>query len=168
MQDQLDLQDIVLLGRTFDEYYQMFQLDSLNLQNERILDVASGVSSFCAEANARGYNVTASDRIYNLPPRELEHKGKQDLNNVMWQLPELSHLYRWDRFRSVEALRTNRERALSGSSLRTILNTRRKDMCQQTTLPVLSRIRGSQSRSFPTSYSFTRTTWTIISTRAHS
>ena len=60
MDKKLDLKDIVLVGRTFDEYYKMFDLSSID-KKEKILDVASGVSSFCAEATAMGYQVTASD-----------------------------------------------------------------------------------------------------------
>ncbi len=59
MDKQLNLKNIVLIGRTFDEYYRMFDLCNVSLKSETILDVASGVSSFCAEANAKGYNVTA-------------------------------------------------------------------------------------------------------------
>jgi hypothetical protein len=38
----LKLDDIVLLGRTFDEYCRMFRLDETLLANECILDAASG------------------------------------------------------------------------------------------------------------------------------
>jgi len=53
MDKQLILKDIVLIGRTFDEYYRMFDLNDELLKKEEILDVASGVSSFCTEACAR-------------------------------------------------------------------------------------------------------------------
>jgi len=79
--------------------------------NEHILDVASGVSSFCAEASAKGYNVTASDRIYTSSPLEIESKCRQDLDAVMNQLPDLVNLYAWDFFKDVQALKTNREKA---------------------------------------------------------
>ena len=45
MDKQLNLTNIALIGRTFEEYYNMFDLDDLH-GNEIILDVASGVSSF--------------------------------------------------------------------------------------------------------------------------
>jgi len=48
MEKKLDLKDIVLIGRTFNEYYKMFNVISIS-KNEKILDVASGVSSFCEE-----------------------------------------------------------------------------------------------------------------------
>ncbi len=106
----MSLKDIVLIGRTFEEYHKMFELDNLP-KNEHILDVASGVSSFCAEASAKGYNVTASDRIYTSGPLEIERKCRQDLNNVIEQLPSLVDLYIWNFFKDVRGLRTHREKA---------------------------------------------------------
>jgi hypothetical protein len=82
MDKQLDLKNIALIGRTFEEYYRMFDLGNLP-KNEHILDVASGVSSFCAEANVKGYDVTASDRIYSSSPLEIEEKCRQDLDEVI-------------------------------------------------------------------------------------
>ncbi len=60
----LVLDKVVLLGRTFEEYARYFGLDTSALHNQRVLDVAAGVSSFCAEANLRGIRTTAFDQIY--------------------------------------------------------------------------------------------------------
>ena len=108
---KLDLKDIVLIGRTFDEYYNMFALGDLNPQTERILDVASGVSSFCKEANSKGFDVIASDRIYNFLPVEIEEKCKKDLETVFLELAKVMDLYKWDFFKTVSDLRTAREKA---------------------------------------------------------
>lgn len=108
---QLNLKNVVLLGRTFEEYRKMFSLNKNLLKNESILDVASGVSSFCAEANAKGYNITASDRIYACTPSEIEQKCRQDLDMVLKQLPDIADLYVWDFFKEVQALRNQREKA---------------------------------------------------------
>ncbi len=110
MDKQLNLKNIFLIGRTFEEYYKMFDLDNLH-KDELILDVASGVSSFCAEANAKGYNVTASDRIYISSPLEIEQKCRQDLDEVMKQLPDVADLYVWNFFKDIQALKSRREKA---------------------------------------------------------
>ncbi|MCX9009832.1 MAG: hypothetical protein OIN66_01800 [Candidatus Methanoperedens sp.] len=110
MDKQLDLKNIVLIGRTFDEYYRMFALDDV-LKNETILDVASGVSSFCAEANAKGYNVTASDKIYTCAPSEIGQKCASDLDTVIKQLPDIADLYVWDYFKDIQSLKAQREKA---------------------------------------------------------
>jgi len=50
----LELDRVVLLGRTFEEYRRYFLLEPDLLIGKRVLDVAGGVSSFCAEANNLG------------------------------------------------------------------------------------------------------------------
>jgi hypothetical protein len=110
MDKQLDLKNIALIGRTFEEYYRMFDLGNLPA-NENILDVASGVSSFCAEASLKGYNVTASDRIYTSSPLEIEKKCRQDLDEVIKQMPGLVELFTWNFFKDIRALRTQRKKA---------------------------------------------------------
>ena len=111
MDKQLDLKNIALIGRTFEEYYDMFELNNTLLKNEIILDVASGVSSFCAEANRQGFNVTASDRIYIFSPTEIEQKCRQDLDTIIKQLPGVADLYVWNFFKDIDSLRVQREKA---------------------------------------------------------
>ncbi len=82
MDKQLSLKNIALIKRTFEEYYNMFDLGDL-FGNEIILDVAAGVSSFCPEANWQGYNVTASDKIYSLSSHEIERKCMIDLDMII-------------------------------------------------------------------------------------
>ncbi len=107
---QLQLDDVVLIGRTFAEYARLFALDDRHSE-DCILDVAAGVSSFCAEANARGLDVTASDRIYGLDADAIEAKCRRDLANVVAQLPSIAHLYVWQTFPDIAALTAERERA---------------------------------------------------------
>ena len=110
MDKKLELKDIVLIGRTFDEYYRMFELSNINFKDEKILDVASGVSSFCSEANSKGYNVTASDKIYHFSAKEIEEKCISDLKMVMEKLPSVADLYKWEFFKNIDVLKKNRER----------------------------------------------------------
>jgi hypothetical protein len=107
----LQLSEVVLLGRTFDEYRRMFSLDLETLRRETILDAGSGVSSFCAEGNAIGFNITASDAIYGFTAEEIERKCAQDLHEVMAKLPPIADLYVWKEFPDVEALTRRREQA---------------------------------------------------------
>ena len=111
MNKHLDLKTVVLMGRTFEEYYKMFDLYNELLKNEILLDAASGVSSFCAEANSKGFNVTASDKIYCLHPDEIETKCVQDLDSVMEQMPAIDDIYLWDFFKDIQSLKANREKA---------------------------------------------------------
>ena len=110
MTKKFELDDIVLIGRTFDEYYRMFNLGDIS-NCDNILDVASGVSSFCKEANSNGYNVTASDRIYCFSPSEIEKKCGEDLEIVLEKLPVLKDSYKWEYFEDIPALERKRKAA---------------------------------------------------------
>ena len=107
----LQLDRVVLLGRTLEEYTRYFALQMDQWRGKKILDVASGVSSFCAEASALGYDVTAADRIYRTSPEELAPRCAADLDHIVDSVRDLT-VYRWDNFYgSPERLRGFRERA---------------------------------------------------------
>ncbi|NOS69797.1 MAG: class I SAM-dependent methyltransferase [Verrucomicrobia bacterium] len=110
MKQGLVLDKVVLLGRTLDEYRRYFALDLDTLRGRAILDVASGVSSFCAESRRAGLRVTAFDAIYELPADEIQRRCEADLNHVVEAVRDLK-TYRWDFYKSPENLRTFRERA---------------------------------------------------------
>ncbi|QTL97887.1 hypothetical protein GM661_07785 [Iocasia frigidifontis] len=107
----LELEEVVLIGRTFEEYYKMFALEELNLAKEKILDVASGVSSFGATAREDGYDVISSDRIYQFSADEIEDKCSNDLVEVMDKLKGIKELYKWKFFKNIDHLEKHREKA---------------------------------------------------------
>ena len=107
----LQLDRVVLLGRTYDEYIRYFALQMDQWRGKKILDVASGVGSFCAEANVLGYEVTAADRIYGVSAEELAPRCAVDLDHVIQSVHDLT-VYRWDNFyETPQRLRGLRERA---------------------------------------------------------
>jgi hypothetical protein len=106
----LVLDRVVLLGRTLDEYRRSFGLESDALRGKSVLDVAAGVSSFCAEARAGGHQVTAFDRIYQLAPEEIAGRCGKDLDEVVRGMAGLT-TYRWAFYESPEKMRVFRERA---------------------------------------------------------
>ncbi len=111
--DSLDISKVVMLGRVFDEYYHMFSLKDISPADTKILDVASGVSSFCTQANKKGYNVTASDIIYDRSPEELYKQGLLDVQEIMEQMSSVAHKYNWEYFKDIEILQATRLNALS-------------------------------------------------------
>lgn len=113
MKQGLVLDKVVLLGRTLDEYRRYFALDLAALRGRKILDVASGVSSFGAEARRTGLDVTAFDAIYELTAAEIEARCAADLDHVTDAIRDLK-TYRWDFYESPEKLREFRERAYRG------------------------------------------------------
>lgn len=110
MKQGLVLDKVVLLGRTLDEYRRYFALDLEALRGKNVLDAASGVSSFCAEANQSGIHATAFDPIYELDPEQIRQRCEPDLNHITDAIRNLK-TYRWDFYKSPDHLRTLRERA---------------------------------------------------------
>lgn len=110
MNDYMQLDDVVLIGRTMDEYMRIFGLDH-TFKSERILDAASGICSFTAEANALGWDVTASDRVYQLDADTIEQKCRQDLDEVTQKLVPIKDRYVWDFFPDIPSLKKQREQA---------------------------------------------------------
>jgi hypothetical protein len=108
----LQLDRVVLLGRTFEEYRQYFLLEPEELRGKRVLDVAGGVSSFTAEANDRGILATSVDPIYSLSPEEIARRSGPDLDKVIADVRGLP-TYRWTAYRDPEHVRELRERAIT-------------------------------------------------------
>jgi hypothetical protein len=108
----LQLDDVVLLGRTFEEYRTYFGLGDGHLRDARVLDMGSGVSSFGAEARAAGYDVTGADPIYGAEPDRLAQKCRADLADVVAKLPAVAQNYVWGGFyRDILDLQRQRETA---------------------------------------------------------
>jgi hypothetical protein len=108
----LRLDRVVLLGRTFEEYRRYFLLEPDKLVGKSVLDVAGGVSSFCAEANMLGINVTSFDPIYALPAEKIAERSEPDLESVYRTIGSVP-TYRWSYYKTPERMREFRKRAHS-------------------------------------------------------
>ena len=111
MKDRIELRDVVLLGRTFAEYCRYFQLNDTELAKGSILDLGAGIASFCAEARARGFDVTAADPVYGFRLERIASKSERDLKNVLRQLPHVLHKYVWIWYKDAEDLAEHRQEA---------------------------------------------------------
>ncbi|MFX1260085.1 MAG: hypothetical protein ACFFAN_19720, partial [Promethearchaeota archaeon] len=109
--ERINLDKIALIGRTFSEYEIIFRFIDFKNRNFSILDVGSGVSSFCAEASKIGMNVLAIDPIYDYDSIVLEDKCSKDLDLIIKELNGVEHLYIWEIFRSKDDLKKQREKA---------------------------------------------------------
>ncbi len=56
-----ELERIIFVGRTYEEYIQMFDLEQHELEGRRILDCPGGACSFTAVGNMQGLDITACD-----------------------------------------------------------------------------------------------------------
>ena len=108
---ELNLERVALISRTYNEYKRMFDVTKESLEGKKILDVAAGVSNFCAIGNIMGLDITAVDPIYNLMADEIEVQAERDLELVINQLPLISPNYNWDFYEDIEGVRVSRVKA---------------------------------------------------------
>ena len=109
---KLDLERIVFIGRTYEEYLDMFSLSEEELQGKKILDCPAGACSFTAVGNKLGLDVTACDIAYYHSDEALENKGLQDIEHAMEHMQKVQNNYKWDYFIDIEGLRQHRLSAL--------------------------------------------------------
>ncbi len=110
--DRLDIDRVVFVGRTLSEYKEFLDLDIVSLKGSKVLDCPSGPSSFVAEANRMGIKAVGCDSFYDLPLEQLVSNGLKDILHVIERLSEKMHLFKWDYYPSVEAVKESRTRAL--------------------------------------------------------
>lgn len=108
----LQLDRVVLLGRTFEEYCGFFGFTAGELRGKRVLDVAAGVSSFAAQAAALGIAATAVDPIYEWEPARIAERCQPDLEDVYRAIGS-KPAYRWgaNSYLSPEHMKEFRERS---------------------------------------------------------
>ncbi|MFJ7734905.1 SAM-dependent methyltransferase [Lysinibacillus sp. NPDC097287] len=109
---KLDLERIVFIGRTFEEYLDLFSLSKEYLEGKKILDCPAGACSFTAIGNTMGIDITACDIAYYHAVEDLKHKGLQDITHTMEHMEKAKNIFVWDYFNDVEDLRKHRQSAL--------------------------------------------------------
>lgn len=109
---KLNLERIVFIGRTYEEYLDMFSLSKEELQGKKILDCPAGACSFTAVGNKLGLDVTACDIAYYHSGEDLKNKGLQDIEHAMEHMEKAKSNYKWDYFDDIEGLRRHRLSAL--------------------------------------------------------
>lgn len=114
---KLDLERIVFIGRTFDEYMRMFDLQPGELRGRSFLDCPAGACSFTAEANRRGAIAVAADIAYSYSAEALQAKGLADIEHTLIQLDRVRDNFKWDDFQSIEGLKQARTEALTVSTV---------------------------------------------------
>lgn len=106
-----------LIGRTFEEYLAMFDLETDELVDTRVLDCPGGPGAFTAVASAVGADVTAVDPAYGPPASDLEPVCDAAVTDTVAQLHEKRDLFVWDFYGDVETrgryLRAGYERFLA-------------------------------------------------------
>ncbi len=89
---------IWFLGRGFEEYVLMFDLNLSDLNNCRILDCNAGSSSFTAQMHHKGYDVVAADILYGQPAEKMENVSENDFLTLMKAHKNLKGKSEWGFF----------------------------------------------------------------------
>ncbi len=90
---KLDLDRIVFIGRTFEEYLAMFSLAIDGLKGKRILDCPAGACSFTSRGRPLNLDITAFDIAYDHPVDVLEKKGVEDVEHTMIRMEKVKDHY---------------------------------------------------------------------------
>lgn len=112
LKEGLDLDRIIFIGRTYEEYLSMFRLTQEEIRSLRILDCPGGACSFTATANNQGGSVISADIAYGVSSEKLLHKGKQDIEHAIQQISKVRERYVWDYFSDIKDLSKHRYEAL--------------------------------------------------------
>lgn len=110
---KLDLERIIFIGRTFEEYMNMFSLSLNEMRGKKILDCPAGACSFTAHGSDLGLDITACDIAYDHEVEQLKQKGIQDIEHAMLHMEKVKDNYIWDYYHDVDGLRQNRIKALN-------------------------------------------------------
>jgi SAM-dependent methyltransferase len=94
--------EYALLGRTFEEYVHLFDLDPEALVGRRILDCPSGPASFVAEASRRGIDAVGADVAYRAPPGALARRCRRDFEDAAAQHRAKRGLFTWEFYGDVD------------------------------------------------------------------
>lgn len=108
----LALERIVFIGRTFDEYMDMFALSTEELTGKKILDCPGGACSFTSTGHEQNLDIMAADIAYHFEANELYEKGLQDIDHAMEMMEKAKDNYVWKFFKDVETLKMHRLQAL--------------------------------------------------------
>lgn len=108
----LELERVVFIGRTFEEYIDMFSLTWDELKGKKILDCPAGACSFTAMGHKKGLDITACDIAYYHQGEDLKNKGLRDVEHAMENMEKAKGSYKWDYFKDVEDLKKYRLQAL--------------------------------------------------------
>jgi hypothetical protein len=127
-------EDFLPIGRTFEEYRRLFDLDPPALAGSRVLDCAAGPSAFTAVASAVGADVTAVDPMYERGVEALADTCRDAIERTEDRLVAEDHGFNWEEYGDPET----RCRYLRGAAERFLADyARRPDRYHDEGLPDL-------------------------------
>ncbi len=107
----MKLDEVVLWGRTLEEYRAMFNLSEADL-NTNIVGCGDGPASFNAELTALGSSVVSIDPIYSFSTKQIKQRIQETYEPVISQVKQNANCYIWKNFRDADELGRSRLAAM--------------------------------------------------------
>ncbi|WP_017754025.1 methyltransferase domain-containing protein [Calidifontibacillus oryziterrae] len=104
---------VAMTCRSYQEYKEMFMFKEDLFSKGKILDIASGASSFIAELNQMEYEAIAVDPLYKLTSEEIYDLGKKEINIASQKLSQNENLFIWNNYKSLKHHDEIRNRSLN-------------------------------------------------------
>lgn len=101
----------IFIGRGWDEYVKMFNLNPDKLNGVNFLDCAAGASSFTARMSDLGFDVKAVDLLYSEDHQVLRERSGEHLDALVDSLNKNKDIFVWSFFSSIEELKEHRNLA---------------------------------------------------------
>ena len=120
--DRLSLDRIIFIGRTFDEYMKMFNLNASELKGKNILDCPAGACAFGSQMKSSSINIKSCDIAYYFDKQSLYKKGQQDIEHAIENIEKAKHLYNWTYFKNTQELKNSRIQALENCYSDMVIN----------------------------------------------
>lgn len=107
----LQLDTILVTGRTFEEYIAFFDLTDEELQGKKVLDCPGGASSFGATARSKGIEALSTDIIYQFKIEDICQNGEKTIAKIYEDVSWMEG-FNFDFYGSIDRHRAHREKAL--------------------------------------------------------
>jgi len=99
--NKFEVEEFALIGRTFEEYRDMFDLDPTDVDGRAVLDCPAGAASFVAAARDRGASAVGIDPVYQRDPDDLARECRTDFRATAAQIREKPELFDWEYYGTV-------------------------------------------------------------------
>jgi len=107
----LELENILITGRTFEEYEAFFNLNIEELKDKKVLDCPSGASSFVAEAKKYRIDAKGTDILYRFNSDEIEKQGLKSIDKIYEDISWMDS-FNFDFYKSIQNHKKHRVEAL--------------------------------------------------------
>jgi hypothetical protein len=97
-----DVEDVIVIGRTVDQYLRMFDLRPADVRGRSVLDCPSGAASFVSTAAEWTERAVGADVTYGLSPTAMERRCEADYQKAVTLLESTDQILAEETYDDVE------------------------------------------------------------------